>query len=110
MRIAGISSVRHWAYKATTNFNHRHPIAPNLLMRNFTSERPDQARAGGITYIPVGEGWLYLAIVKEPSTRKIVGYTSSDRIDTQLTLAIPDMTYRRRRLGKSLIFHSDLGV
>jgi len=110
MRIAGISSVRRRAYKATTNSNHSHPIAPNLLMRNFTFERPDQAWVGDITYISTGEGWLYLAIVKDLCTRKIVGYAFSDRIDTQLTLAALDMAYRRRRPGKGLIFHSDRGV
>ena len=49
MRLAGISSARRRAYKATTNSNHSHPIAPNLLMRNFTFQRPDQAWVGDIT-------------------------------------------------------------
>ncbi len=110
MRIAGISSARRRAYKATTNSNHSHPIAPNLLMRNFSFKRPDQAWVGDITYIPTGEGWLYLAIVKDLCTRKIVGYAFSESIDTQLTLAALDMAYRRRRPGKGLIFHSDRGV
>ena len=66
MRLAGIYSARRRAYKKTTNSNHDHPIAPNLLQRNFTFERPDQAWVGDITYIPTGgEGWLYLAIVKD---------------------------------------------
>lgn len=110
MRIAGVSSVRRRAYKATTNSNHSHPIAPNLLQRNFMFERPDQAWVGDITYIPTGEGWLYLAIVKDLCTRKIVGYAFSDRIDTQLTLAAIDMAYRRRRPNQGIIFHSDRGV
>lgn len=110
MRLAGISSARRRAYKATTNSNHSHPIAPNLLMRNFTFLRPDQAWVGDITYIPTGEGWLYLAIVKDLCTRKIVGYAFSERIDTQLTLAALDMAYRRRKPQKGLIFHSDRGV
>ena len=110
MRLAGISSVRQRAYKRTTNSNHSHPIAPNLLQRKFTFDRPDQAWVGDITYIPTDEGWLYLAIVKDLCTRKIVGYAFSDRIDTQLTLAALDMAYRRRRPPKGLIFHSDRGV
>jgi len=110
MRLAGISSVRHRAYKATTNSNHSHPIAPNLLKRNFSFERPDQAWVGDITYIPTGEGWLYLAIVKDLCTRKIVGYAFSDRIDTHLTLDALEMAYHRRRPPKGLIFHSDRGV
>ena len=96
MRIAGVSSVRRRAYKSTTYSNHSHPIAPNLLQRNFAFERPSQAWVGDITYIPTGEGWLYLAIVKDLCTRKIVGYAFSERIDTQLTLAAIDMAYCRR--------------
>ena len=110
MRLAGISSARRRAYKRTTNSSHSHPIAQNLLQRNFHFDRPDQAWVGDITYIPTGEGWLYLAIVKDLCTRKIVGYAFSDRIDTQLTLAALDMAYRRRRPARGLIFHSDRGV
>ena len=110
MRLAGIYSARRQAYKRTTNSNHGHPIAPNLLKRNFTFDRPDQTWVGDITYIPTGEGWLYLAIVKDLCTRKIVGYAFSERIDTQLTLAALDMAYRRRKPPKGLIFHSDRGV
>ena len=85
-------------------------IHPNLLQRNFSFDRPDQAWVGDITYIPTGEGWLYLAIVKDLCTRKIVGYVFSDKIDTQLTLAALDMAYRRRKPARGLIFHSDRGV
>ena len=110
MRLAGICSARRRAYKTTTNSNHDHPIAPNLLKRNFTFDRPDQAWVGYITYIPTDEGWLYLAIVKDLCLKKIVGYAFSDRIDTQLTLAALDMACRRCKPPKGLIFHSDRGV
>ncbi len=79
-------------------------------MRNFSFERPNQAWVGDITYIPTGEGWLYLAIVKDLRTRKIVGYAFSDRIDTQLTLEALDMAYYRRKPSKGIIFHSGRGV
>lgn len=110
MRLAGIYSARHKAYKATTNSNHSHPIAPNLLQRSFSFAQINQAWVGDITYIPTGEGWLYLAIIKDLCSRKIVGYAFSDRIDKQLTLAALDMAYRRRKPPKGLIFHSDRGV
>lgn len=110
MQLTGISSIRRKAYKATTNSNHSHPIAPNLLQRNFSFDHPNQAWVGDITYIPTADGWLYLAIVKDLCSRKIVGYAFSNRIDTQLTLAALDMAYRRRKLPKGLIFHSDRGV
>ena len=86
------------------------PIAPNLLQRQFTFSRPNQAWVGDITYIPTGEGWLYLAIVKDLCTRKIVGYAFSQRIDTQLTLDALNMAVRRERPAPGLIFHSDRGV
>ena len=70
MKAAGIHSQRKRAYKATTNSRHNCPIAPNLLQRQFTFSRPNQAWVGDITYIPTGEGWLYLAIVKDLCTKK----------------------------------------
>lgn len=110
MRLAGIYSIRHHAYKATTNSNHKHPLAPNLLKRNFSFDRPNQAWVGDITYIPTGEGWLYLAIVKDLCTRKIVGYAFSDHIDTTLTLDALNMAVRRYHPSSGCIFHSDRGV
>ncbi len=65
---------------------------------------------GDITYIPTGEGWLYLAIVKDLCSRKIVSYVFSDRIDTQLTLSVLDMAYQRRKPLKGLIFPIVIGV
>jgi len=65
---------------------------------------------GDITYIPTGEGWSYLAIVKDLCTKKTVDYDFSHRVDTRLTLAALDMAYLHRVSGKGLIFHSDRGV
>lgn len=110
MKKLGIHSLRKKAYKATTNSMHGCPVAPNLLQRQFSFPMPNQAWCGDITYIPTGEGWLYLAIVKDLCTKKIVGYAFSDRINTQLALDALDMAVRRERPGKGLIFHSDRGV
>ena len=109
MKAAGIHSMR----KGLRNHHeprHCHPIAPNLLKRQFSFAQPNQAWVGGITYIPTGEGWLYLAAVKDLCTRKVVGYAFSSRIDTQLTLSALDMAVRRQRPSPGLIFHSDRGV
>lgn len=65
---------------------------------------------GDITYIPTGEGWLYLAVVKDLCSRKIVGYAFSSRIDTALTLEALDIAVRRCKPSKGLIFHSGRGV
>ena len=110
MCLLGIHSERRRAYKITTNSNHSNPTAPNLLQRKFYFDHPNQAWVGDITYIPTGEGWLYLAIVKDLCTRKIVGYAFSSRIDTQLALSALDMAVRRQKPGQGLIFHSDRGV
>lgn len=110
MKQANIHSLRKRAYKSTTNSRHSNPTSPNLLNRNFTFAKPNQAWVGDITYIPTGEGWLYLAIVKDLCTRKIVGYAFSDRIDTALTLSALDMAVRWEHPEKGLIFHSDRGV
>ena len=61
----------------TTHSNHSRPIAPNLLQRNFSFDRPDQAWVGDITYIPTGEGWLYLASVKETCVHVMPSSTRS---------------------------------
>jgi transposase InsO family protein len=110
MKQANIRSKRHKAYKQTTNSNHKHPVAPNLLERNFNSDTPNAVWVGDITYIPTGEGWLYLAIVKDLYLKKVVGYALSERIDTQLTLDALHMAMRRQRPKAGLIFHSDRGV
>ena len=62
MNELGISSARKRVYKAATNSRHAHPIAPNLLARHFSFDKPDMAWVGDITYIPTDEGWLYCAI------------------------------------------------
>lgn len=110
MKQANIHSLRKRAYKATTNSKQSNPIAPNLLNRDFVFTKPNKAWVGDITYIPTGDGWLYLAIVKDLCTRKIVGYAFSDRIDTSLALSALNMAVRRERPEKGLIFHSDRGV
>lgn len=110
MKQLNIHSARKRAYRITTNSKHTHPIAPNLLNRNFSAESPNTVWVGDITYIPTGEGWLYLAIVKDLCTKRIVGYATSHRIDTQLTLSALNMAVQREKPAKGLIFHSDRGV
>jgi len=110
MKQASIHSARKKAYKRTTNSNHHSPIAPNLLNRNFGFSQPNQAWVGDITYIPTGEGWLYLAIVKDLCLKKVVGYAFSDRIDAILITNALNMAVQRQKPKPGLIFHSDRGV
>jgi len=94
----------------TTNSKHTLPVAPNLLLRNFHAAAPNAVWVSDITYIRTGQGWLYLAIVKDLCTCKVVGYAWSTRIDTTLVLNALEMAIRRQKPSPGLIFHSDRGV
>lgn len=104
-----IHSIRRAAYKITTRSNHSYPIAPDLLQHHFTVPAPNTVWVGDITYIGTDEGWLYLAIVKDLFTKKIVGYAFSNHIDAHLTCAAMLMAIQRQNPATGLIFHSDRG-
>lgn len=71
-------------FKATTNSNHRLPIAPNLLNQDFTCQGPNEKWCGDITYLWSNEGWLYLAVVIDLFSRRVIGWSMSTRITRQL--------------------------
>ena len=77
MRQNGISVVRTRKHKATTDSNHKFNIAPNLLDRNFAADGPNQKWAGDITYIWTREGWLYLAVILDLHSRRVIGWAPS---------------------------------
>lgn len=93
----------------TTDSKHGLPIAPNLLARNFTVAAANTVWAGDMTYIPTGEGWLYLAVVLDLFSRRIVGWSMGATIDSALACAALEMAWQQRLAGKGLIFHSDRG-
>jgi transposase InsO family protein len=94
----------------TTDSRHNLPIAPNLLDRNFTAPAPNHVWLADITYIPTGEGWLYLAAVMDLYSRKIVGWAMRDHLRTELPLAALMMALQHQRPGAGLMHHSDRGV
>ncbi len=96
-------------FRHTTDSNHKLPVAENILDRNFTSIGPDRCYVGDITYIPTREGWLYLAVVIDLFSRKIVGWAMSHRIDRHLVLDALRMAIQDRHPPPKLIFHSDRG-
>ena len=97
-------------FKATTDSKHSHPIAENVLNREFEQESPDRVWLADITYIWTREGWLYLACVLDTYSRKIVGWSMSDRITQQLVIDAMQMALGRRRDRKGkLMHHSDRG-
>ena len=94
---------------ATTDSNHALPIAPNLLERNFTVAAANIVWVGDMTYIPTGEGWLYLAVVLDLFSRRIVGWAMDETITAELACRALDMAWHSRRPAVGLIFHSDRG-
>ncbi|MBL0407688.1 IS3 family transposase, partial [Microvirga aerilata] len=93
----------------TTDSRHSLPVAPNLLQQEFTVSVPNRVWLADITYIPTGEGWLYLAAVLDLATRKVVGWAMRDHMRTELTLGALMMATQRQRPGPGLIHHSDRG-
>ena len=95
----------------TTDSRHNLPIAPNLLNRNFAPAAPNQAWAGDITYIATEEGWLFLAVVIDLFSRKVVGWSMRPDMQRELVLDALDMAWFGRNPGRQtgLIFHSDRG-
>jgi putative transposase len=94
----------------TTNSRHDLPVAPNLLDRNFTAERPDAVWLADISYLPTDEGWLYLAAIKDLATRQIVGWSMADHLRAGLCTNALVMALQRCRPPRGLIHHSDRGV
>ena len=94
----------------TTDSRHDLPIAPNLLNRNFTPAAPNQAWSGDITYIATEEGWLFLAVVIDLFSRKVVGWSMRPDLHRSLVIDALEMSLFQRRPRKGeLIFHSDRG-
>jgi len=107
---AGITVKRTKRFKVTTNSKHKYPVAPNLLNRHFDVDRPNSVWASDITYLWTKEGWLYLATVMDLYSRKIVGWSVSNRINSDLSLAALGMALGNRYPESGLIHHSDQGV
>jgi transposase InsO family protein len=78
MREGGLSATVRRRAPCTTDSRHGHPVAPNLLGRRFAADRPDAVWLADISYLPSGEGWLYLAAIKDMATREIVGWSMAD--------------------------------
>jgi putative transposase len=94
----------------TTDSRHDLPVAPNLLDRNFTADRPDQVWLADISYIPTDEGWLYLAAIKDMVTREIVGWSMADHLKAGLCVDALVMAIQHHHPPPELIHHSDRGV
>jgi putative transposase len=94
----------------TTDSRHGYGVAPNVLARNFTPEAPNRAWATDITYIETRQGWLFLAVVLDLFSRKVVGWAMERHIDRRLVLAALQMAITTRNPAAGLVHHSDRGV
>jgi putative transposase len=109
MREAGLRAKGRRKYKATTDSNHALPVAPNLLKRNFHAEQPDSVWVSDITYIWTRQGWMYLAVILDLYSRKVVGWSLAERMTATLVCDALAAAVRLRRPKPGLIFHSDRG-
>src|ERR687889_250618 len=110
MRRHGIRALARRRFRpTTTDSRHSLPIAPNLLQQKFTVSEPNRVWLADITYIPTGEGWLYLAAVLDLATRKVVGWAMRDHLRSELATAALLMAIQRQRPGPGLTHHSDRG-
>ena len=111
MRHAGIRGLAALPRRArTTDSRHDYPIAPNRLARHFNAARPNQVWLADLTYIPTGEGWLYLAAILDMHTRKIVGWCMRQTLHAEIAIDALNMAIERQRPPPGLIHHSDRGI
>ena len=110
MRQHGIRATASRRFRpVTTNSRHGLPVAPNLLEQRFSASAPNQVWLADITYVPTGEGWLYLATVLDLATRKVVGWAMRDHLRSELATAALLMATQRQRPAPGLTHHSDRG-
>jgi transposase InsO family protein len=98
---------RRW--RTTTDSRHKEPIAPNLLERNFSSDAPDRVWVADTTYLPVVAGFVFLVVILDVYSRKVVGWSVGDRLDAELSSEALRRALARRCSRAGLIFHSDRG-
>ena len=109
MRENGLGRRARKRFRSTTNSKHKHPVAENLLNRQFEVPQANHCWVSDISFIATAEGWVYLCVVIDLYSRKVVGWAMSKRMKTDLVLNALLMAYMRRSPGMGLIFHSDRG-
>jgi len=112
MREAGLPAKSARAFRVTTQSDHAEPIAPNRLERRFALAHhaaANQTWAADLTYIPTREGWLYLAVVIDLASRRVVGWAVRTRLHHEVAVAALQMALRHRQ-ARGGVHHSDRGV
>jgi len=109
MRLERLRGCPKRRFRVTTQRDPRHPVAKNLLEGDFTADAPNQRWVADITYISTKQGWLYLAVVMDLYSRRIVGWSMRDRMSRRLVVDALKMAVDARRPEGGLIHHSDRG-
>jgi transposase InsO family protein len=109
MNEQGLAARKRRRFVQTTDSRHNQPVASNLLERNFSPGQPNSTWATDITYVGTRQGWLYLAVVMDLFSRKVVGWSMSQNIDRHLVLNALDMALKGRQPPRGLLHHSDRG-
>ena len=109
MREKRLVALTRRRYRKTTDSKHTFPIAPNLLERDFTARGPDESWVTDITFLWTRQGWLYLAVILDLFSRRVVGWATSQSVDRHLALAALDMALVNRCPSRGLVHHSDRG-
>ena len=112
MREAGIAATTKRKFRQTTDSNHGLPVAQNVLDRDFNPEEPNTSWVADVTYIPTREGWLYLAVVADLFSRRVVGWSMDQTMTSRLVVDALEMALVGRLKGSSgsgLVTHSDRG-
>jgi len=109
MREAGLVGVPARRFRLTTRSDHAHPVAPNHLGRQFAVAVPNRVWATDVTYLGTEEGWLYLAVLLDLASRRVVGWALAPRLDRHLVGAALDRALGRRAPAPGLLHHSDRG-
>ena len=93
----------------TTTSKHDHPVTDNVMARQFETEAPNKAWADDLTYLPTKEGWLYLSVLIDLFSRRVVGWAMGEHLTTSLPLAALDMANKARQPPPGLLHQSDRG-
>ncbi len=109
MRERNLAARKRRRFRSTTDSKHAFPLAPNVLARDFTASAPNHAWVTDITFVWTQEGWLYLAVILDLFSRRVVGWAMSENVDRHLALAALDMALDQRRPTGELLHHSDRG-
>ena len=109
MRAAGLVGCHRRRRARTTVADPTRPPAPNLVARDFAAPAPDRLWFGDITYVATQEGWLFLAVLVDARSRRVVGWAMADHLRTELALDALAMALRRRRPARGLVHHTDRG-